>query len=170
MNWPVTSRISINHVKEIEFSLASYGQGADELMMSVFMAYDVVEDEYFVLYIKMKRNIWEEGNLTLTLSGLLLNAENHYELRMQQEKWKAPSKKDEQIIALKALLSGKQSLKDTEGGKKKKPYEERQKEDKIKNPWKYLPPKEGESNVHNTCCIFTNTSRIKMLKYLNRIY
>jgi hypothetical protein len=43
-----------NYVKDIEFSLASYGQQSDELLMNVFLAYDEVEDGDSVSYIKTK--------------------------------------------------------------------------------------------------------------------
>jgi hypothetical protein len=98
--------------------------------MSVFLADDEVEDEDFVSYIKTNRDIWEEGKSTLTLSDLLSNAENHYKTRIQKEKWNAPNKKDEQIMALKALLLNKRSSKATEENQKKKSFEQRQKEDK----------------------------------------
>jgi hypothetical protein len=109
-----------NHVKGIEFSLASYGQCLDELLMSVFLAYDEVEDEDFVSYIKVKHDIWEEGKSKLTFSQLLSNAVNHCNTRMPQEKWKAPNKKDEGIMALKALLLKKESPKRMEEHPKKK--------------------------------------------------
>jgi hypothetical protein len=97
------------YVKNIELSLISYGQRSSELMMNIFSAYAAVEDEDFVSYIKMKKNQWEEGTSNLMLAGLLLNAENHYKMRIQQESWMGPSKKDEEITALKALLSNNKS-------------------------------------------------------------
>jgi hypothetical protein len=133
-----------NHVKDIEFTSALYGQSSVKLLMSVFLAYSEVEDEDFVLHIKVKRDLWAEGKLTLTLSELLSNAENHCKTRVRQEKWKAPKKKDEEIMALNALLLNKQSLKGTEEHPKKKSFDPRQKEDKEKNHWKYIPPKAKE--------------------------
>jgi hypothetical protein len=38
----------------------------------------------------------------------MTNAENHYKVRVQQRKWQAPTKKDEKILALKALLKEKE--------------------------------------------------------------
>jgi hypothetical protein len=115
-------------------------------MMNVFLAYAAVEDDDFVSYIKMKKNQWEEGSFTLTLAGLLLNAENHYKMRIQQESWMARSKKDEEITALKALLNNKEGENGNKSnnGTKKKTGEERLKEDKEKNPWKYVPPRDNE--------------------------
>jgi hypothetical protein len=97
------SRNSTIVLRISSFLLASYGQRSDELLMSVFLAYDEVEDGDFVSYIKTKRDLWEEGKSTLTLSELLSNTENHYKTRIQKEKWNAPNKKDEEIMALKAL-------------------------------------------------------------------
>jgi hypothetical protein len=133
-----------SYVKNIETSLVSYGHRADELMTNMFLAYAAVEDEDFVSYIKMKKNQWEEGTSTLTLDGLLSNAENHYKMQNQQESWMAPSRKDEEIMALKALLGNKSGGAKSNDGKKKKTGEERLKEGKEKNPWKNLPPNEGE--------------------------
>lgn len=135
-----------NHVKNIGTAMTSYGERADELMMNVMMAYEEVEDEDFVSYIKNKRNFWEEGQINLDLNTLMNDAENYYKIRVQHGKWKALTNAKTELAAMKALYA-KQNNNNTQGkeGKKAKmPYEERMKLDRINNPWKYLEPKHGE--------------------------
>jgi hypothetical protein len=90
-----------NHVKNIESSLFLYGENAPEMLMHVSLAY---EDD-FVQYLKLKKTMWEEGNITLDLNKFLANAENNYKIRMQQGRWNAPSKNDEQLAIMKAELA-----------------------------------------------------------------
>jgi hypothetical protein len=133
-----------NYVRNLDNSLKSYGETSPELMMNLFAAYEMVEDEKVAVYIGMKRNAWEEGALQGMSSNVLMtNAENHYKVRVQQGKWLAPTKKDEQIIALKALLQEKEHARKEvkEGNQDKKSREEKAKFDKEHNPWKYLAPK-----------------------------
>jgi hypothetical protein len=138
-----------NYARNLDNTLKSYGEESPELMMNLFAAYEAVEDEKFGAYIGMKRNQWEEGTLQgLTTNVLMTNAENHYKVLIQQGKWQAPTKKDEQILALKALLKEKEQTRNNGNGKQdKKSREEKAKFDKDRNPWKYLAPKDGESNT-----------------------
>lgn len=131
-----------NHVRSIENAIASYGQRSDELLINVILAYEEVEDEDFVNCVKMKKYIWEEGQTTLELHGLLKNVENYYNIRVQQGKWKAPSKQGELLAALKALVQQKEKQSDHMDSKIT--YDERKKKDKENNPWKYVAPKAGE--------------------------
>jgi hypothetical protein len=97
-----------NYVRNLDNTLKSYGETCPELMMNLFMAYEAIGDEKFAMYIGVKRNAWQEGTLQgLTSNTLMTNAENQYKVRIQQGKWQAPTKKDEQIVALKALLKDK---------------------------------------------------------------
>jgi hypothetical protein len=75
-----------NHVKNIESSLFLYGENELEMLMHVFLAYEEVEDEDFVQYIKLKKTMWVEGNITLDLNKFLANAENNYKIHVQQGK------------------------------------------------------------------------------------
>lgn len=140
-----------NHVKNIGTALQSYGERADELMMNVMMAYEEVEDEDFVSYVKNKRNFWEEGQISLDLDSLMNDTENYYKIRVQHGKWKTVSKANTDLAAMKALYSKQQSnnnnpghRNNTDGKKARLPYEERMKQDLIDNPWKYMAPKPGK--------------------------
>jgi hypothetical protein len=128
-----------NYVKGIESSLASYGQRADELLMNVILAYEEVEDEDFIMYVKNKRNLWEEGHTILDLNGLMTHCENTYKIRVQTGKWKAPSRQAEQFAAMKAEWekthnNNKSGQQAANKAKTKIPYNERMKMDKIANP------------------------------------
>jgi hypothetical protein len=132
-----------NYVKHLESTLFSYGERSDDLLMNVFLAYGSVEDEDFVLYIKAKRNNWEEHTLVLTVHSLMHQVENYCKVRIQQGNWMAPSKKDEQIMALKAMYE-KKVISNKGENTTKKSRDDKAKADKLKNPWKYTAPKQGE--------------------------
>jgi CRISPR/Cas system-associated endoribonuclease Cas2 len=85
-----------NHVKWLQNSFFSYGEIADGLLQNMIMAYEEVEDDDFVQYIKMKKNLWEEGQITLDAKSLMVNVENYYKIRIQQGKWKSPTRREEQ--------------------------------------------------------------------------
>jgi hypothetical protein len=91
-----------NYVRGIESALSSYGQRADELLMNVIIAYEEVEDDDVIMYVKNKRSLWEEGQTTLDLNSLMTQCENTYKIRQQTGKWKAPSRQAEQFAAMKA--------------------------------------------------------------------
>jgi hypothetical protein len=130
-------------VKDIESSLFSYGEKATEMSMHVFLAYEEIEDEDFFQYIKMKKSVWEERGITLDLNKFLANAEKNYKIRMQQVKWRAPSKKDEQLAVMKAELAKKHG--NGNEVRDKISMEEKLKREKEKNPWKFVTPKDGEA-------------------------
>lgn len=144
-----------NYVRNIEHTMLSYNESSKEIMVNLFMSYSKVEDEDFVTYVKNKRNAWEEETIVLTTKSLMTFTDNHYKTRIQQEDWLAPTKKDEQIIALTAALA-KSNGKGSKGGGPnassavtavRLPKAERMAADKIKNPWKYSRPQEGESTT-----------------------
>jgi hypothetical protein len=60
-----------NYVMSIETAMASYGETSREMLMNVIMAYEEVEDEVFVGYVRNKRLLWEEGHTVLDLYTLL---------------------------------------------------------------------------------------------------
>jgi hypothetical protein len=132
-----------NYVKHLESTLFSYGERSDELLMNVFLAYGSVEDDDFVAYIKVKRNSWEEQSIVLTVHSLMHQVENHYKVRIQQGNWLAPSKKDEQIMALKTMYENN-AISNKGENNIKRSRDDKIKADKTKNPWKYTAPNQGE--------------------------
>lgn len=68
------------YVKNIVNSFESYGKNCDDsLIMNIFLAYEIEENDDFVYYIKMKRNNWEDGTTMMLTADLLMNhAENYY--------------------------------------------------------------------------------------------
>jgi hypothetical protein len=148
-----------NYVRNIEHTMLSYNESSKEIMVNLFMSYSKVEDEDFVTYVKNKRNAWEEETIVLTTKTLMTFTDNHYKTRIQQEDWLAPTKKDEQIIALTAALAKTTSKSGRNAavnkvpgavaavGTVRLPKSERLAADKINNPWKYARPQEGESTT-----------------------
>jgi hypothetical protein len=109
----------------------------DDLLMNLFRAYSVANDEHFVLYIEQRQNAYEDGAVTL-VDELMESALNKYQLRMEKGIWNAMGRKDEQIMALQAQLDSR--LKAPKGPpsprKGKDPY-----------AWKKNKPKSGEAVI-----------------------
>jgi hypothetical protein len=120
--------------------------------MNVIIAYEEVEDDDFIMYVKNKRSLWEEGQTTLDLNSLMTQCENTYKIRQHTGKWKAPSRQAEQFAAMKAEwekthnINGNKNNQNNGANKSKYklPYAERMKQDKEMNPWKWIPLKDGE--------------------------
>jgi hypothetical protein len=59
----------------------------------------------------VRKSLWEDGTLQMTPQVLMTLVENHYRMRIEDGTWKAMTKKDERIVALKAT-SGSAMTKD----------------------------------------------------------
>jgi hypothetical protein len=104
---------------------------------------------------------------TTPLNTYMIRAENKYNIRIQMGTWKALTKKDMIITALKATVENMNSCKRnaTDNGndtpKKVSPnknYEERLKNERKKSPWKFEAPskndgwsKQMNNNTYNCC-------------------
>jgi hypothetical protein len=108
----------------------------DDLLINLFRAYSVVNDEHFVLYIEQRQNSYEDGAVTL-VDELMESALNKYQLRVEKGIWNAMGRKDEQIMALQAQLEGKlKTRKEPPIKKGKDPY-----------AWKKEKPRAGEGDA-----------------------
>ena len=79
------------HVGQLTTAMAAYSQKHDELLVNLFQAYAVVNDEEFREYIRGKRHSYEDGG-TLTENTLMVNAENHFDMRVEAGTWKIVDK------------------------------------------------------------------------------
>jgi hypothetical protein len=95
------------YAQHLRNSLLARGHDVeDDLLMNLFRAYSVADDEHFVLYIEQRQNSYEDGAVTL-VDELMESALNKYQLRLEKGIWNAMGRKDEQIMALQAQLEEK---------------------------------------------------------------
>ena len=127
------------YVRQVISMLAAYAQHHDELLINLFKAYDMVEDDEFRGYIRNKRHNLEDTRVGLDDLTLMSAVENHYNMRLEAGTWKAVDKKAERIIAMEAEINQlKHGVQGTKGQKKDKALND------AKWAWKKVPPKEGE--------------------------
>jgi hypothetical protein len=126
------------YAQHLRNSLLARGHDVeDDLLMNLFRAYSVANDEHFVLYIEQRQNLYEDGAVTL-VDELMESALNKYQLRIEKGIWNAMGRKDEQILALQAQLEGK--VKTPKG-----PPTPRKGKDVF--AWKKVKPTSGEAKT-----------------------
>jgi hypothetical protein len=141
------------YVKTQRKGLAARGETSNDLLINLFKGYKAASDRQFVEYIHKKQDSYDEGD-ALSEDRLMLLALNKYRNMMQTNQWNAPSREEEQIIALSAQVQELKKTASTLNRKKAKP-----KTDRSKNPprtkrsnedkfaWKLIPPKAGEERT-----------------------
>ena len=138
--------------------LSARGAQSSDLLINLFEAYLAVPDRKFVDYIEKQKDKFDEGE-EVTEKTLMQVALVKYKDRKRSDKWQAPSREEEEIVALKAEIgelkkvtnnapagnekgkkqAGAGAKKGTDG--KKKTRAERL---AIKYAWKLVPPASGE--------------------------
>jgi hypothetical protein len=132
-----------DHVQSLNDKLAAFGETTPDsmLMNCLFRAYATVEDDDFRQYIKNKRINYEERREINTPDEMMELADSQYKIRVEEQNWKSPNKKDEEITILKAQIEAKI----------KTPYDPNQ------HKWKKVAPKDNifikevEGRVWNWC-------------------
>jgi hypothetical protein len=130
--------------------LAARGESSSDLLINLFSGYKVANDAEFQDFIRRKENAYEEGK-DITTANLMEDSAAKYRTRKMTGKWSAPTKEQEQILALTAQIEKFQasSPKPKNKGKnsKVKPSSDKS-NSKAKQPsiwaWKDVMPKEGE--------------------------
>ena len=149
------------YVKNQRRALPARGATSENLLVNLFKGYESVDDADFQDFIKHKRATYEEGG-TLTVDDFLATALNKNTTRVMQNLWNAPTKEQEQILALtaqlavikkktrgstppnpKALSNAQKKMKKAADDKKR---QKRQDAD-TKWAWKRIMPAEGEPRV-----------------------
>jgi hypothetical protein len=94
------------YVTQLRQALMARGQVVDknQFLLNVLIAYSTSTDSEFREYIKQKRNMYEDGAITMTLESLMKNAVNKYDLKNQDGSWNAPDDRDASIIALQTQV------------------------------------------------------------------
>jgi hypothetical protein len=90
-------------VKEQVAGLSSCGETTYDLIHHLFKGYAAASDNVFKQYILKKKDLFEEGTL-ISADQLMSYAENKYKIMKQNLTWCAPTKEDQQFIALNAEL------------------------------------------------------------------
>ena len=66
--------------------------------------YETAQDSAFALFIKRKKDAYDKGG-DITVTSLMDAAENKYKTRVLLKTWSAPTKEQEQILALTAQVN-----------------------------------------------------------------
>lgn len=132
------------YVENVRDALAGRGQTVDELTTHLFKAYEQVSDEQFLMYIRTKRDKYdEEGDISA--DELMRLAQSKYDLikhRAEAAALSHPDPKDK-IIALEAQLLALKASSPPRGpaGKQSK------KAGRDPFAWKKVKPKDGDSKI-----------------------
>ena len=155
------------YVKTQVIALEARGETTTDLLVNVFKGYESAEDAEFSLFVKRKKDAYDEGS-DLTVTSLMDAAENKFKTRVLLKTWSAPTKEQEQILALTAQVNQIRVTNSTTPKKPKAPKEgskSKQERDK-KWAWKKILPKEGEpvtkvvdgKSHHLDCLLYTSPS------------
>jgi hypothetical protein len=110
-----------------------------ELMMTLFKGYSSAADDDFVRYIQNKRDAYEDG-APMSVDQLMSAALNKYELKVEDNSWSVPDKKDDRIIAFEA--ENEKLRTEQKGHKKNKQSSNKGSSDQY--AWEKVPPKSGD--------------------------
>lgn len=139
--------------------LAARGAQSSDLLINLFEAYLAVPDRKFVDYIEKQKDKFDEGE-DVTEKTLMQVALVKYKDRKRSDTWQAPSREEEEIVALKAeigeLKKAKANTLATEKGKKPNANAKKGADGKsktraerlaIKYAWKLVPPAPGDPTM-----------------------
>jgi hypothetical protein len=91
------------YVKTQVIALEARGETTTDLLVNVSKGYETAQDSEFALFIKRKKDAYDEGG-DITVTSLMDAAENKFKTRMLLKTWSAPTKEQEQILALTAQV------------------------------------------------------------------
>jgi len=112
-------------------ALNARGETSSDILINLFKGYLAAPDKEFNMYIKQKKNNYEEGQ-DLMEGDIMVMAENKYKTLARSGEWNAPSREQQEILALTAKLETMTKKKKGKGnGETNKKYE-----------WKKVPPKD----------------------------
>jgi hypothetical protein len=98
------SKFNHAYVKTQVIALEARGETTSDLLVNVFKGYETAQDSEFALFIKRKKDAYDEGG-DITVTSLMDAAENKYKTRVLLKTWSAPTKEQEQILALTAQVN-----------------------------------------------------------------
>jgi hypothetical protein len=91
------------YVKGLQNDFAAYNVTCDDIPINLFWAYQEVDDERFVRLSERMHDEWI-ATPTMPIINFMNRAENEYNIRIQMGTWKAPTKKDIELMAMKSTV------------------------------------------------------------------
>jgi hypothetical protein len=136
-----------DYVISVTDKLAAFGETTPDsmLMNCLFRAYATIEDIDFRQYINNKRVNYEERREINTPDEMMELVESQFKIRSEEQTWKSPSKKDEEISILKAQIEAT-ALKTQVENKVKVPYDP----NASQNRWKKIPPTDNKTTKEHS--------------------
>ena len=131
-------------VREKKGDLDARGETADDLVSSLYEAYQTADDEAFVRYIAHKESAIEDGSAIAADADATMNmAEDKYKIMVVKGQWNAVTKKDEAFIALQAQYD---TIRKTQAAIRKGTLVPAKKENGVTGQyaWKSVAPKGKE--------------------------
>lgn len=135
------------YVKTQREMLEARGEETKELLVNLFKGYKNVTNRHVTTYIETKEDKYNEGK-DIDADTLMELAESKYRTLVESERWKEPTKEEKKIVALTAELTQLKKKKTNNKGKKEKDKDNQTKmNQKKKEPWYLMTPKEGEPHT-----------------------
>jgi hypothetical protein len=132
------------YVKTQVIALEARGETTTDLLVNVFKGYESAQDADFIDFVKRKKDAYDEGD-DITVTNLMDAAENKYKTRVLLKTWSAPTKEQEQILALTAQVNRLRLPPKKADPPFPKRDNSKAKQDREKKwAWKKVLPKEGE--------------------------
>ena len=136
------------YVKQQIAILASRGEQTLDLLTNLFKGYAACSDPVFRRYIEQKQKKHDEGE-TITANELMQWAKLKYGIIRENGLWNAPTKEEQQILALKAEIntikkSGGNKNKNKQGQKNQQKQGQKNQNQRGKPDWMYSEPEEKE--------------------------
>jgi hypothetical protein len=91
------------YVETQVIALEARGETTTDLLVNVFKGYETAQDSEFALFIKHKKDAYDEGG-DIIVTSLMDATENKFKTRVVIKTWSAPTKEQEQILALTAQV------------------------------------------------------------------
>jgi len=143
------------YVRKLRNDLSARGETSNDLLINLFKGYLACTDRQFILYIRQKKDIYDEGG-AVTIDTLMNDAQNKYKNLVLEQQWNSMSPEEEKLIALTArfeeLRDKNLKLSKNMSGKPKsfsnvKPKNNSKKKQDKSYAWKKVPPKSGQSKI-----------------------
>jgi hypothetical protein len=136
------------YVKAQIKSLSARGETSSDLLINLFKGYKAANDVEFLDFIRRKANAYEEGD-DINTNNLMADSLIKFKARKLIGKWSAPTKEQDQILALTAQVelpkSAKKATKKTPADSTTKKPKSAHKDNKW--AWKDTLPKAGEATT-----------------------
>ena len=127
--------------------LNARGESSNDLLMNLFEAYKVVDDDEFNRFILIKEQEYDDGQ-DITVQTLMRKAETKYATLVQRNAWNVPTAKDKKIMALESKVTTMQKeLKKKKKGNKQNGNGNADGKNKQGHKWKTVAPKDNEPKV-----------------------